>query len=517
VLIPVLLTPVVAAVVSKQQTRLYRSSAGVLISYADVSAASALAHGSEAAFSKDDQSRFLGTQASIARAPEIAQNTLAAARVKKETPGQFLANSSVSISGNTSVMSMSVTDHDRALAVRLARAYADQYIAYRRSLDTDTFNSAIAQVKRRLAENHNPVVRQALIRERDGLKTQAALRTKNALLIDPPSGAALTQPKTARNVAVALGLGVVLGIALAFLVDALDTRMRSVDHLAEELDLPVLAAVPPPPRRLRDKLAMLEDPRGVQSEAYRMLRANLALADVERDAQVILVSSALSGEGKSTTVANLAVAIARAGGRVTVVDLDLRKPAIARLFGLEGRPGLTNVALGKVSLEQALARSVMKPAGGGTAKPKGETNGHSEVGGVLQVLTSGPRPPSPGEFAASRRVGQILGELRQTADIVLLDTPPLLQVGDALALSSQADAMLVVAKLRSIRRRAVHALRGRLESAPARKLGLVVTDVGGDEGYYGYYGVYGYGEPVEASEETAAGRTADEAERPAKA
>jgi capsular exopolysaccharide synthesis family protein len=419
---------------------------------------------------------------------------------------------------------LTVTDHNRDRAKKLVREYATQYIEYRKGLDTGVISRTIDKIKKRLksyksaADKRSPVYF-GLVRQRDLLRTQLGLRTASAFLVSGAQGTTLVQPLTVRNVAIGLGVGLALGIALAFLLDALDTRVRSAEEIAEALELPILAAIPPAPRKLpSDKFLMIEDPKAHDAEAFRMLRANLAFADVEGDVRSIMVCSALADEGKTTTLGNLAVALARAGRSVVVVDFDLRRPTLGRAFGLQGKPGVTNAALGQISIDDAL-----HPVAVGKAPGSGE-NGHGELDALLRVMPAGPLPPSPGEFAASGRVAKLLQDLRTKADVVLIDTPPLLSVGDGLAISANVDGVLVVSRARVIKRRALKGLRTRLDNIGARMLGLAVTGVKGGDAYYSYYGAYGSyatdaSQPTLTDAEVEGGteRSPDEAERETKA
>jgi non-specific protein-tyrosine kinase len=209
---------------------------------------------------------------------------------------------------------------------------------------------------------------------------------------------------------------------------------------------------------------------------------------LDRDVRTIMVTSALEREGKSTTVANLAVAFARAGKRVALVDLDLRRPVLARFFGLKG-PGLTNVALGHAPLEEALTQIVIAdppplrrraaPAGGGN----GNGNRTGELSGLLEVLPSGPIPPDPGEFVSSPALGVTLQALRERCDVVLVDAPQSLRVGDAIALSSRVDGIVVVARSKALRRQTLAELNRQLATMGAPALGLVVTGEAEGDGY----------------------------------
>ena len=177
-------------------------------------------------------------------------------------------------------------------------------------------------------------------------------------------------PRPKRAAALGILLGLVVGIGLMFTVEALDTRVRSGTEIVERLRLPLLARISAPPRKLAgtDELVMLAQPTGKHGESFRMLSTNLDFATLSGNAKTILVTSAVSKEGKSTTAANLAVVLARSGRRVALVDLDLRRPYLNRFFRLPGTPGITDVALGRVALETAmtpvdLGTGLLAPAG----------------------------------------------------------------------------------------------------------------------------------------------------------
>jgi len=313
-----------------------------------------------------------------------------------------------------------------------------------------------------------------------------------------------------RNGILGLALGLMLGIGLAFLWEALDTRVRSAEEISERLGLPLLARLPAPPRQMRkdERLVMLAEPRGDQAEAFRMLRTNLEFVRLGHDIRTIMVTSAVEQEGKSTTVANLAVALARAGQRVALVDLDLRRPFLDHFFDLRYRPGLTQVALSQTQLDDALIPIAITDAGDRRPRPA-NTNGNGDATassaaslatGGLRVLVSGPLPPNAGEFVGSEALAHILGELRDRFDTILVDAPPMLQVGDPLALSAHVDALFVVSRMNVVRRPMLNEMNRLLETAPCRKLGFVLTGAEAEDGYgYGggyYYGSYPHGQPT---------------------
>ena len=285
--------------------------------------------------------------------------------------------------------------------------------------------------------------------------------------------------------------------------------MRSAEEIGEKLGgLALLARVPSPSKQARaeHRLVMLDEPTGTQAETFRMLRTNLDFVSLDRDARTIMVTSAVEQEGKSTTIANLAIAMARAGQRVVLVDLDLRRPYLDKFFGIQG-PGITQVALGHVPLEQALARvAIADPDSGEASSSRSSGNGRIKVSGVdgngngrakvvkgvLEVLPSGPIPPDPGEFVNTQALSEILAELRDRFDVVLIDAPPALRVGDAMTLSNKVDGVIVVARMKVVRRQMLHELARQLGAMPTPVLGFVVTAAGDEQGYEYGYG-YGYG------------------------
>jgi polysaccharide biosynthesis transport protein len=495
-----IVVPAAAAAFSLQQSRLYEASSEVLLSRQNLAAA--LTDTPDVTLS-EDAARLVETQANLARVPKVAAAVLADAQLSDRSPQEFLDSSRVSGKANADLLQFAVTDRSPALAVRLASAYARQFTVYRRRLDTAALQTARAELGRRLTAleksgDRRSALYATLVEKEQQLRTMEALQTANAFVVRSADEARQVQPRPVRNAILGLALGLVLGLGLAFLWEALDTRVRSADEIGEQLGLPLLARIPEPPRRLRkqNELVMLADPSGIHAEAFRILRTNLEFANLARGARTIMVTSAVETEGKSTTVANLAVAYARAGKRVALVDLDLRRPYLGRLFGLDpGRPGLTDVALGDVELSDAISWvAVSDRLTTGTS-----VNGHGPPVDMLQLLPAGPAPPGAGEFMGTNALADILDRLVERADLVLIDAPPLLHVGDAITLSARIDALVVVTRLNVVRRAMLAEVRRVLHSSPAARLGFVLTGARLEDAYgYGDYSAYypraGYGE-----------------------
>ena len=509
----VLLVPATAVAFSLHQTKLYRATAQVLLVQQQL--ANQL-NGITDPSVYQQADRRAQTQADLARVPAVARIALERARLSR-TVDRFLRQSSATAKTNADLLELSVTDHDPRLAKRLATAYAHAFAQYRSRLDTAAYVKARESANRQLAamaaENQRGSnAYEELLAKRNQVDQMIALLTQNAVPVQDADKVTQVQPRPVRDGVLGFALGLVLGIGLAFLREALDTRVRSAEEVAAVLDLPLLGRIAEPPRNLRkaDRLAMLEEPRGAHAEAFRMLRTNLDFVRLTRPARSIVVTSGLEQEGKSTTASNLAIALARAGQRAVLVDLDLRRPYLDRFFDLGGEPGLVDVALGSTTLGEAIT---LINVGNGrkrhAANGNGHLNGHGTHEGALAVLTAGAPPPNPGEFVGSVTLDRILSQLAREFDTVVIDAPPALQVGDAMTLSARADAVLVVTRLDVIRRPMLGELKRLLDASPAVKLGFVLTAADGEDGYgygYGYgAGYYAYGDDLSERRKAAVG------------
>lgn len=488
----VVLAPASALLLELGKDDVYSASADVLITNQNAAALLGLP---DTGLSQQSAERFAQTQASIARAPALARQTLAAAGVKRETTRSFLKRSNVSARPNEDLLRFVVKDRSSKQAVLLANAYAQQFPVYRRSLDEAALARTRAEVQQRLDRlevqgQRGSILYKTLASKRQQLSAIEALQTTSAQLVRPADQAPQIVPRPGRALALGLILGLLAWVAVAFAWDALDTRMRSPEEIASVLKQPLLARLPAPPKNLRqyEGLISLEDPWSGGSEAFRMLRTNIEFVSLGIDAGTILVTSAGASEGKSTTVANLGVSLAQAGKSVAVVDCDLRRPAIAELFNLMTSTGLTDVALGRYRLEQVMrAVNVHGEADANRARAASRRDKNL---GSLAVLPPGTLPPNPGEFVGTQAVAEIISKLRDLYDVVLIDTPPMLQVGDAMSLSRHVDALLLVVRLNVARKQTVAETRRVLDSCPANELGVVVTDAQREDAAYPGYEYY---------------------------
>jgi Mrp family chromosome partitioning ATPase/capsular polysaccharide biosynthesis protein len=490
---------VVAVVVgiSIRQPKLYQAQARVLLSWQNL--ANQLSGVSAGTGFAQQPDRAAQTQASVARTTAVTSQVLAAVPHTGLTPGRFLADSNVTPNPNADVLIFTVTSRNPALARRLVNEYALQYTVYRRQLDTASILRARSGIKSELAklaaQGSSAAALRADLENRDQtLATMEALQTSNASVLQTAQGAHQTQPRTKRNALLGVVVGLVLGIAFAYLWETLDTSVRNADDIRKHLGgLPLLARLPPPPRRLdaENRLVTLAAPDSPEAEAFRMLRTNLEFVMLGRGLETIMVTSAIEQEGKSTTVANLAVALARVGRRVVLIDLDLRRPRVDRFFRVEG-PGVVQVALGHVDLDSALTPVDLPGTSSSSLRSRlngGGVGATSLVRGTLHVLPAGAFPPDRSAFFESQALETILGLLRERADIVLVDAPPALQVGDAMALSRKVDGILVVARVNRVRRPMLLELERLLAMTPAQAIGFVAS-VTTSEVYETAYGGY---------------------------
>ncbi len=492
VLIPLLLVPAAAVGFSLMQTPTYRATAEVLLQRQNL--ASALTGTPDTSLPVDDK-RYAETQARLATVQEVARRTLVAANLDDRTTTQYLKHVFVASGGNSDILDISVEDVDPLLASRLATLHAQQFVVYRGELETAAIKKARTEVGERLGQLEQqgradaPLYRSLQDKE-ELLATLETLQTARATLVQSAQAADQVTPRPVRNGAVGLMIGVLLGICAALVIEALDTRIRNADEVANDLGAPLLAWLPPPPRRVEKsgQLIMIADPTGREAEAFRVLRTNLELVSLEAQIKTLMVTSALEGEGKTTSATNLAVALARAGRKVILVDLDLRRPSLDRLFRIGPTPGITGIALGEASLDEAL---LMIDVAGNVADPR-LGFGHFDHGGELHVLPAGTLPPNPGEFVGSRMVRVLLEDLEERADIVIVDTPPLLHVGDAMTLTSLVGGVLVVSRLARLRRGTLRELRRLTDRMPAPLLGLVITGARVDSSGYASGAEYGY-------------------------
>ena len=483
-LLIVVLVPATAIAVSLRQAPTYQASAEVLLGApAQVDSVT----GAQPTYT--DPARVAQTRAELARVPTVVDRVLAEVPSAGLDRTEVLESSTVSTTLGSDLLTFSVENSDPRLAMQLATEYAHAFADYQQELETEEVQSALEGIRQQLEDlessglTETPVYESLQVQEHQ-LDAVATAHTPSAQVVREADEAPKVGPRTVRNSVIAFCLGLVLALVIVFLVDALDTRVRSVDAIRDALGLRLLGRLATPPSRLRKRngLVMLADPTGREAEQFRALRWSLDLANAEHGARTIMITSAVDAEGKSTTVANLAVALARAGRRVVVIDGDLGRPQIHRLFNVDQRPGLTDVELDETPLTEAL-----RPIGVTEESSRADDSSKRiEHAGSLEVLPAGSALQNPDELGVDRALGRIIQHVQGRADVVLVDAPPILR-SNAIALSAHVDALVIVVRLKGLRASALRDMGWMLESTPAAKLGFIVTAADKTEGYgYGH-------------------------------
>jgi len=421
-----------AAFLTWQATPLYASSARLFVSTSESDTSAAY------------QGGLFATQR-VASYADLVKSRQLAARVSDELGGELDADElteqvEATVVPATVILEITATDADPAVARDIAQAYAEGLRELVFDLETPT--------------------------GQDNALIKASIVDNAQLTTDPVS------PQPLRNLGLGGILGLLLGIGLAVARELLDTSIASGDDVATVTTSPILGHINSDTSSVRQPPAGSLKQATPWAEAFRVLRTNMQYVEVDHDQKVFVVSSALPGEGKSTTALNLAVTMALAKHRVVLIEADLRRPQIGTRLGLDDSVGTTSVLIGRVPLADAL----------------------QEYDGTgLQVLASGPMPPNPSELLQSVAMEKLLQDLRSQFDVVIIDAPPLLPVTDAAVLSAQADGALVVVRHgKTTRDQLAHAIE-RVEAVDAKVIGVVINMAPTKKSNSAYGYGYGYG------------------------
>lgn len=352
---------------------------------------------------------------------------------------------------DTSIIDITVTDTDPVRAAEIANATSQSLTRVVENIETPDAADAVTPVK--------------------------LTRAQEATVPSVP-----VAPNVPLNIALGLLVGLALGIAAAVLRETLETRIRNERDVEQITAVPILGGIVFDPKAQERPLIVHVDPRSPRAESFRTLRTNLQFLDVGRPERSFVITSSIQSEGKSTTGANLAIALADAGSRVLLVDADLRRPKVADYMAIEGAAGLTDVLIGRTELQD-----VIQPWGRGR----------------LFVLPAGQVPPNPSELLGSSAMTNLIAEFNRAFDVVIYDTPPLLPVTDAAILAKNVGGAIVVVAAGRTHKNHLKGAISALDNVGAAISGIVVTmlPTKGPDAYG--YGRYGYGYGYGAEEETA--------------
>jgi tyrosine-protein kinase len=478
IIVAVLVVPAVAYTMSSQTPKLFRATSDVLLNRQDVAATIT---GIPTGSTSDDPFRYARTQARLAEAPAV--EALAVEKSGLDNPPGWSA--SVSADPDTDILTISVKSRDPAAAAQLAAAYAQAFAQYKLQTDTASLTRARRELQGRLAElrragaTESDTYRELLGQEQNLRTLEILLQPATVIRTDDDSSQ--IEPNPTRAALLGVMLGLLLGVGAAFAINAFDRRVRHADEVEHELQIPVLAKLPTP--RRKDAPTILERAPDETTEAVGRLRASFDFANQNLGAKTVMITSAGPREGKSTTIANLAIALARTGRHVVLVDLDLRRPMLSRLLHLPDGPGITDFAARDTELVD-----VLQPVGVTPLRARVASIGSTaETGqGRLEVITSGRTRVEPTAFVESTGLTDALHALGGYAEIVLIDAPPILATGDAMALTGKVDAILAITRLGTLTRPTLQELARVFRRSPAPVLGLVATGAEIDEGYSVY-------------------------------
>lgn len=461
----------VALAASQLQSPVYSARAELVIE--DVGAKSAGRAENDA---PRDPIRRVQTEISVLR----SQPVRAAVREQLGTAPRFSAEPVE----DSDLIRVTAEDRDPKRAADIANAYANAYVNFRRQQDVEDAAAASRAAQAKIADLQAQISRttgqdrevlsqqQALFRERLAeLQVGSALTTGAVRLVPAFPPASPTRPEPAQTAAIATVLGLILGLGGALVVEYLDDSLRTKEDLEQAVPgTTVMSLVPRDPvwkNQSEARLSVLREPMSPVAEAFRTLRTSIQVLGLGSPVKTLQITSPNPGDGKSTTLANLATAMAQTGGRIAIIGCDLRRPRIHEFFGVSNDVGLTSVLVGEATAEEAA----------------------TIVPGVdrILLLPSGPPVENPSELLSSRQFNEILEWLESVSTTVLIDSPPLLPVSDALVLASKVDGTLLVCQSGKTRRRDAARAAELMAQVESSLMGSILNSVS-PQGTYGGYG-----------------------------
>lgn len=355
------------------------------------------------------------------------------------TASELAANVKATAKPDTVLIDVRVLDDSPVRARDIANALSDEFVRMVRELET--------------SENGAKPDARVVVEQRASIPAHPVI------------------PNTKRNLALGLGLGLVLGIALAIVRDLIDNTVKRRETLEEITGAGVVGTIPLDKERRRQAAISFDHDNSAIAEAFRKLRTNLQFLAVDNPPRIIVVTSSIPSEGKTTTAINIALALAEAEHKVVLVDGDLRRPMLHKHLDLIGSVGFSTVLCGGASLSEALQKTKFPG---------------------LSALTAGAVPPNPSELLGSLSAKKLLSELGGKFDYVIVDSTPLLAVTDAAILAASADGALMIARYAQTKIEQLEHAAGSLESVGASLLGavLTMTPARGDGSYSYHYHYY---------------------------
>lgn len=422
---------------------------------------------------------YVITQAQVIQSPGIAQQVIRDLGLNTSAVS-LLQRVSAATDGQGAIVTIDALDASPEGAAKLADAFADAYIAWSLNSQVSGIKAAGDQIEQRLNETQAQIdaivskkgrataddqralqlaqaLHATLAAKLEQLRINQELATGSAsILARAAVNPSPVSPNHTRDGGLGLAIGLLAGLGMVFLAEQLDTKIRSSEEAVEIYGAPAIGHIPTEVFGKNDasRLTLVQHPVSPAAEAYRSLRINLDFTNFKNDLKTLLVTSAVPSEGKSTVAANLSVALAQAGRKVVLLSCDFHRPVTTKFFDLDGEVGLSDVLTGAHGISEALQT------------PSNVEN--------LSVVMAGPKPPNPSELLGSAAMEKLVAALRESADWVILDAPPILAVADAAAAARLADGVLMVTRIGLTRREDAVRTRRQLDGLNARILGLAV-------------------------------------------
>jgi succinoglycan biosynthesis transport protein ExoP len=428
---------------------------------------------------------------------ELIENATVAERVRRALAGEVDLSTSdlldrvdAVIENDSDVIAIRVRDEDPEQAAAIANSFARQFSRFRQRAERRNLQDAIARAQIELDQLEGDELAsprgRTIERRLSDLEIAAALQGGTVEVVkraEVPDDRVEPRPFLAFLVSIPLAL--LVGLLLAGLVSYLDRRLKREEQVEAIAQLPVVASVPRRSERLVRRRAgggVWADP--AEAEAYGRLATNLRFFNFDRNVKTVLVTSAVPEEGKTTVTLRLAAALAGAGQGVLAVEADLRRPTFTDYFSIQFPHGLSGVLIGATPFEDVVTRVHTSYA---LSAPTEEGDEAWTTAPFIEVVPAGVIPPNPNELLAGNALQQVLRDAKSHADIVLVDSAPLVPVGDAIPLANAVDGVLLVVKLGESRRDELRRALKLLGTLRSKVIGIVITNAERPSDKYDYY------------------------------